>query len=232
MIARPAVWNRLTQVVAVGIIATLGSCAPKVPQIDDAPFLSAIGFNQPIAVTAHFDHLYDAQGRFAADDNCAYVALLAKAGYVSIVPNTAGAPWWGLRTNGGTLAGSTYTVPLAKRILENRSDEQSWTDGTAQYFSETVTYSIRYAEAINTLSDPPSPRFTLRLVLVRGSSTDPWRVFNDPTRGTQFDHRDATVALQEIAQRGRRHLTEFVRSVEVAQGQARYPKVHRGTGAD
>jgi hypothetical protein len=98
----------------------------------------------------------------------------------------------------GTIGGTTVTVPFARRVIQGRSEEKSWSEGPANFYAETITYQIVLDTDIQKATSFVSPPFTFRLVAKLDPAIGHWILFEDPARGTTFPNTDAQQVSDKV----------------------------------
>jgi hypothetical protein len=202
-----------TAIVALGVLVIMAACKPSgssggspgnaAPLVDDSQALQEIGFAAPILVSADTSLALDGQGNFITDQNTKLLDAFLKAGVLGIDANMNGNPWWTFtRTNNpaASFNGGIVSVPVATRQISKRSDQKTWTEGSVNYFAETVTYTIAVASPYTGGKSISLGPFSLRLVLVNDPAVGHWSTLQDPQRGTHFDTNDVSGVPAAITQ--------------------------------
>jgi hypothetical protein len=186
-------------VIAVLIVAVVRNHKSNAAYDNHESALDAIGFNNPLAITVQLDQVPPIPNGQYNDDNASLAALLIRANYASTQPSPDSAPWWHFNVSGGTLNGNAFTFDAGSRVISSRSDEQSWTEGSVQYFAETITYSIDLNGQLKKVVKAPLDGLTLRFVAMKDPAIGTWQISNDPTRGTKFSQDDVTLLSNRLA---------------------------------
>jgi hypothetical protein len=122
-----------------------------------------------------------------------YVHVLAAAmaaGYVTAEPDTNASLYFHFNVATGSLADNTATIPVGTRVLTSRSDQQYWTEGSIQYFAETVGYTLKFNQSLAAALNSPGFTASFRLVLQHDPANGAWALSALPGRGTTFSAGD------------------------------------------
>ncbi len=181
-------WYRLERAVKVAVVLGIGlftvvACGPSKPAVDDSAFINLISQNAT-AVSVWVGSV-DAS-------NKPLVALLMRAGYISVSRNANGPPWWHLNVSGGELHSNTLTMSAGRLVVANRTDERKWADGPVEYYAETVTLYLEPSDRLKPYVTDKIGPFVYRIVLVNDPAVGRWQLSGRTAL------QDATVPPQKL----------------------------------
>jgi hypothetical protein len=139
-------------------------------------------------------------------NQCLLVPMIDQ-GFVTVLPRQEGSPYWALATRALATDGPvTVVVPLGRRHLLGTSNETRFTRDGAQFFAETVSYTI--------VPDPGGLRapsgdgygpFSMRVVFVNDPAVGHWTLSSETAEDgqTQFDpDSEIAAAIKQFAPTG------------------------------
>ena len=186
-------------VMVVVIVAVVSNRKSNAAYDNHESVLDAIGFNNPLAITVQLDRVSSNPNSQDNDENASLAALLIRSNYASTQPSPGAAPWWHFNVSGGTLNGNAFTFNAGSRVISSRSDEQSWSENSVQYFAETITYSIELNDQLTKVVNASFDGLTLRFVAMKDPAIGTWQISSDPMRGTKFNQDDVTMLSNRLA---------------------------------
>ncbi len=149
----------------------------------DPPLIQSTGFNAPISVSFSLDDVVSPQGALLDAPNSHIVAQFIRTGRVNAAP-LGSAPWVLLSAPDGT------AFAVARRVVDRRSEDHTYTLGNTTYFSETIGYSIVPDPGYESVVRPVHG-LSFRLVAMLDAVGNSWVVDKSTASGTTFNANDA-----------------------------------------
>jgi hypothetical protein len=178
--------------------------------------LDAIGFTQLITVQAPLDRVFYADGKFVGGTAPNEVSALMAAGFITAMPDTSGGLYFHFNVVRGSLDGQTAIVPIGARTITARSNEKYWTEGSIQYFAETVNYTLTFESPLAAALQSSGFTDSFRLVLQLDPANGAWALATMPGRSTTFSPQDAQNLTNLLDQYPTSALLEGVQSARSA----------------
>ena len=199
------------------VLAALAGCSKPKPS-DDRPYLAQFGLDTPLSMNVSLRQPVDAQGNLSVTGDTPAIALLLHLGALKVAPNAAGSPWWSFNTTSGALSNGILTIPAAKRVITGRADEKSWSEGGADRYAETVSYTIEPLPPFAGLPNIPPMTSAIRLQLRKGPSDDQWHLSYDNDNVTTIQsNQDAGTFAQTVVSTGSQYEGELASAIQAAR---------------
>jgi|SRR5579862_195012 len=195
--------------IALGCLGVLFACSKGGSDADEQQLLNELGFANPITMIV-------AVGQPASGSGA---ALLLATGYASIHPMTGEAPYFSFNVN-APMSNGNAVLTVGKRSIVGRSDAKDWTEGSIEYFAETVTYNIELEDKLKSATPVAFDGFSLRLVAFKDPAVGKWQVSTDPTRGTHYIQDDVNLVTNRLLSFGNSKVSDLTNQAAAAQKEA------------
>lgn len=209
--------STIVAVIVVSFVSLVAACGLPGGRVDDSPFISEIGFNNPLTLTVQLDEAYRTDPNFLDGDNMAAIALLWKQGAIVVTPNPDASPWWRFDVHSGNLENEHLTIPIAHREITDRTEVRQWTQQSIPFFAETVQYRVQVDAPFQVAGLGRFEHYSFRLVLNNDPAVGHW-TRQEPNGSGAFD--DTTQLQQAISQAGSGVIGELSHAIGNAKVQA------------
>jgi hypothetical protein len=216
-------------IIVTALLAAGVAFAALVPQVrdgisslfagkaDDAAFLQAAGFNDPIQAQVNLNYFETPDGQLARGDNPALLALLADGAFLTVQPAPEAAPYWRFAPAGGALDGQRLSVTIGQREVTSRKDTRRWSANGASYMAETIVYTIKLDDKLRTVDQRSLGPFELRLVAVEDPRVGEWQLQSaDYAPARNEEAGQVLAAVRPAGEAGIERLREQVRLARTA----------------
>lgn len=207
----------LSILLSVLAICGLSSCGRSGPPIPEKEILAAVNFDVPLITTVSLRQQVDANGNLSNSEDAPLLALFQRAGIIRTEAYQGGAPWWRFAMSVGTLTREQLSIEAARREIAERSEEKYWSEGSVEFYAETIAYKLVLSPAIAGAINNPSVTGSLRIVLRNDPAVGKWKPFFAPERGTKWLRDDSEVIRDMLELAGKAFVPELGQQIQRAR---------------
>lgn len=221
----------LSILLSVLAICGLSSCGRNGPPLPEKEILAAVSFDAPLIATASLQQQVDTNGNLSNSEDAPLLALFQRVGIIRIDANPNGAPWWRFSFTTGTLARGQLSIEAARREITGRSEEKYWSEGSFEFYAETITYNLVLAPTIARVLDSPPVTGSLRIVLRNDPAVGTWKPYFAPERGIKWSRDDSGVVRNMLELTGKTFIPELGEKIQRARTSA-FETIERQLASD
>ncbi|HEY1707207.1 MAG TPA: hypothetical protein VGG10_03010 [Rhizomicrobium sp.] len=183
--------------------------------------LASLSFGVPFTVHVSLNQSIDGAGNLSGDPGeINLLALFARANLLRATPNMARSPWWQFTAVAPYWSNGTLLVPAARRVVTKRSEQAYWTEGSTQYYAETISYVLEPTAPLARVAKDLHVAGSLRLVLQNDPAVGHWQMDGDPLRGTKWSQDDGRALIRALIDIGGDHTVALHSQIQSARNSA------------